>query len=79
MVKDFVQSINKRYQWSFFELVVLKHSTKLTISSLPLAKDQQKCNAFANSFKYWQNLSVRLSQNNYFKALYESTNEQRLS
>ena len=78
MLKDFVQIINKSYQWSFSEVVVLKRSTKITMSS-DFRKGQQKCNGLANSSKSRQNLSVRLSQSNCFKVLYKSSNEQRLS
>ena len=47
--------------------------------NFPSAKIRQKCNVQVSCSKYWQNLSLRLSQSSCFKALYESSHEQVIS
>ena len=87
--KHFVRSIKKIYQYRFHKVIILKHSTRVAMrtafrrvpcdQSLLSAKTQQKCDVQVNCSKYWQNVSVRLSQSRCFKAFYEKSNDQLLS
>ena len=79
-----VKLISKALPKQHFESALLKEQcaapfVECVVLNLLSAKNRRKCNAQKFYFNYQQNSSIRLSQSSYFKALYESSNEQLLS
>ena len=88
MLKKFFPSTGKKYREEFPKVGVFERSTKeaknspfrralCTKATICKSLTEMSCYVEVNCFKYWQNLSVRLSQIRCIKAL-KRTNEQLL-